>query len=63
MADIDHVVTIGAKTTGLRTDWAKRDPEVVFDPWGVEPDLVPSPLSARAVARINTVARDLCNSV
>jgi 2-haloacid dehalogenase len=31
---------IGAKTVGLRTAWIKRDPKAVFDPWGVEPDLV-----------------------
>jgi len=30
---------IGAKTAGLRAAWVKRN-RIVFDPWGVEPDLV-----------------------
>ena len=39
---------IGAKTAGLRTAWIKRDPGAVFDPWGVEPDLVVSSLDQLA---------------
>jgi 2-haloacid dehalogenase len=39
---------IGAKTAGLRTAWVKRDPKAVFDPWGVEPDLVLSGLDQLA---------------
>jgi 2-haloacid dehalogenase len=39
---------IGAKTAGLRTAWVKRDPNIVFDPWGVEPDLVVSGLDQLA---------------
>ncbi len=35
---------IGAKTARLRAAWVKRDPKAVFDPWGVEPDLVLSSL-------------------
>ncbi|WP_027921793.1 haloacid dehalogenase type II [Pseudomonas sp. URMO17WK12:I12] len=31
---------IGAANYGLRTVWLNRDPTVIFDPWGVEPDLV-----------------------
>lgn len=31
---------IGAANYGLRTVWLRRDPTVIFDPWGVEPDLV-----------------------
>ena len=31
---------IGAANYGLRTAWLRRDPTVIFDPWGVEPDLV-----------------------
>lgn len=31
---------IGAANYGLRTVWLRRDPTAVFDPWGVEPDLV-----------------------
>ncbi len=35
---------IGAKAAGLRAVWVKRQPEIVFDPWDVEPDLVVSRL-------------------
>lgn len=35
---------IGAKAAGLRAVWVKRQPEAVFDPWEVEPDLVASNL-------------------
>ncbi|MCC8986997.1 MAG: haloacid dehalogenase type II [Candidatus Contendobacter sp.] len=31
---------IGAKAAGLRAVWVKRQPDAVFDPWDVEPDLV-----------------------
>ncbi len=31
---------IGAKSAGLRAAWVKRRPDVVYDPWGIEPDLV-----------------------
>lgn len=31
---------IGAAHYGLRTVWLRRDPTTIFDPWGVEPDLV-----------------------
>jgi FMN phosphatase YigB (HAD superfamily) len=48
---------IGAKTAGLRTAWIKRDPNGVFDPWGVEPDLVLSGLDQLgAVAQFNALA-------
>ncbi|HEY8291423.1 MAG TPA: haloacid dehalogenase type II [Thermomicrobiales bacterium] len=30
---------IGAKAAGLRAAWVRRDPETVFDPWGIEPDV------------------------
>lgn len=30
----------GARATGLRAAWVHRDPKVIPDPWGVEPDLV-----------------------
>jgi 2-haloacid dehalogenase len=39
---------IGAKTAGLRAAWIKRDPKAVFDPWGVELDLVVSGLDQLA---------------
>jgi 2-haloacid dehalogenase len=39
---------IGAKTAGLRTAWIKRDPRTVFDPWGIEPDLMVSGLDQLA---------------
>lgn len=35
---------IGAKAAGLRAAWVKRQPDVVFDPWDVEPDVVVSRL-------------------
>jgi 2-haloacid dehalogenase len=31
---------IGAKNAGLRAAWVKRRKTAVFDPWGIEPDLV-----------------------
>jgi len=31
---------IGAKSAGLRAVWVRRDPATVFDPWGIEADLV-----------------------
>lgn len=31
---------IGAKAAGLKAAWVRRKPEAVFDPWGIEPDLV-----------------------
>ena len=39
---------IGAKTAGLCTAWIRRDPRTVFDPWGIEPDLVLSGLDQLA---------------
>lgn len=41
---------IGAKTAGLRTAWVRRDPGTVFDPWGIQPDLVTSGLDRLACA-------------
>lgn len=35
---------IGAKAAGLRAAWVKRQPDALFDPWDVEPDLVVSRL-------------------
>lgn len=40
---------IGAKAAGLRVAWIKRDPKAVFDPWGVELDLVVSALDQLAL--------------
>lgn len=31
---------IGAKSAGLKAAWVKRKPDAVFDPWGLQPDLV-----------------------
>jgi 2-haloacid dehalogenase len=31
---------IGAKAAGLKTVWVQRDPARIFDPWGIEPDLI-----------------------
>ena len=41
---------IGAKTAGLRAAWIKREATALFDPWGVEPDLVLSSLDQLAVS-------------
>ncbi len=39
---------IGAKAAGLRTAWVKREPDAVFDPWGIEPDLMVTNLTELA---------------
>lgn len=31
---------IGAKSAGLKAAWIKRSPDAVFDPWGIDPDIV-----------------------
>lgn len=31
---------IGAKAAGLKAVWVQRDQAKIFDPWGIEPDLV-----------------------
>lgn len=31
---------IGGKAAGLKAVWVQRDPTKIFDPWGIEPDLV-----------------------
>ncbi len=31
---------IGAKSAGLKSAWVQRNPNIPFDPWGIEPDLV-----------------------
>ncbi len=31
---------IGAKSAGLKAAWIKRSPDAVFDPWGIEPDVI-----------------------
>ncbi|MGB1092228.1 MAG: haloacid dehalogenase type II [Oceanobacter sp.] len=36
---------IGARSAGMRAAWVKRDPNAVYDPWGIEPDIVVSDLS------------------
>jgi 2-haloacid dehalogenase len=36
---------IGAKAAGLKAAWIKRSPSAVFDPWGIEPDLVVTDLN------------------
>jgi 2-haloacid dehalogenase len=39
---------IGAKAAGLCTAWVKRDSKIVFDPWGIEPDVVLSDINQLA---------------
>ncbi len=31
---------IGAKAYGMKTAWVQRSPDVIFDPWGMEADIV-----------------------
>ncbi len=39
---------IGAKSGGVRAAWVRRKPDAVFDPWGIEPDLIAGDLSELA---------------
>jgi len=39
---------IGAASAGLKTAWVQRSKDMVFDPWGIEPDLVIAGLSELA---------------
>lgn len=41
---------IGAKAAAMRAAWVKRDSQAVFDPWGVEPDIVVENLEQLAAA-------------
>jgi len=36
---------IGAISSGMRAAWVRRSPEVLFDPWGIEPTITLSSLS------------------
>ncbi|MHB8644700.1 MAG: haloacid dehalogenase type II [Thermomicrobiales bacterium] len=36
---------IGAKAAGLRAAWIRRNPEAIFDPWGIEPDRIVADLA------------------
>jgi 2-haloacid dehalogenase len=39
---------IGAKASGLKAAWIRRRSDAVFDPWGIEPDLVAPDLESLA---------------
>jgi len=39
---------IGAKSAGLQSAWIKRTADAVFDPWGIEPDIVVADLNELA---------------
>ncbi len=39
---------IGAVSGGMRAAWIKRSGKVVFDPWGIEPDVIAADLDALA---------------
>lgn len=41
---------IGADSVGMRTAWVKREPSMVFDPWGAQPEVVVSTLTDLPVA-------------
>ncbi len=43
---------IGAKSAGLRAAWVRRSPDAVYDPWGIEPDLVVEDLEQLAGSRL-----------
>ena len=36
---------IGAVSSGMRSAWIRRSPEVVFDPWGIDPTITVSSLA------------------
>ena len=36
---------IGAISSGMRSAWIRRSPEVVFDPWGIDPTITVSTLA------------------
>ena len=40
---------IGGESAGLNVAWVKRSPAALFDPWGIEPDLVVPELQELAV--------------
>jgi 2-haloacid dehalogenase len=44
---------IGAISAGMKAAWIQRSPEVIFDPWGIEPTITVSSLSglAKQIAR------------
>jgi 2-haloacid dehalogenase len=45
---------IGAKATGVRAIWVRRNQGAVYDPWGIEPDLVITDLREISVALSTT---------
>lgn len=45
---------IGANECGLNTVWVKRNPQAVFDPWGVNPTMEITELGQLAAALKNT---------
>jgi 2-haloacid dehalogenase len=36
---------LGALSAGMRSAWVRRSPEIIFDPWGVEPTLTVADLT------------------
>tara|TARA_R110000868_G_scaffold29057_3_gene108173 strand:- start:10398 stop:11084 length:687 start_codon:yes stop_codon:yes gene_type:complete len=39
---------LGAAHAGLRTAWLRRDPQTIFDPWDIQPDILLDDFSALA---------------
>jgi len=39
---------IGALSAGMRSAWVRRDPDALFDPWGIEPTLTVETLAVLA---------------
>lgn len=48
---------LGAANAGLRTAWLHRDPNAIFDPWGVKPDI-----TSENFAGIADKIRTACNA-
>lgn len=48
---------IGAISSGMRAAWVQRSPEVLFDPWGIEPTITLSSLSDLADKIIDGYAK------
>jgi 2-haloacid dehalogenase len=49
---------LGAANAGLRTAWLRRDPNAVFDPWGVEPDI-----TSGSFSNIASDIQTACNAI
>jgi len=46
---------IGAHTAGWQTAWVRRNPDILFDPWGIEPTLTVSGMAELVTAMTDEV--------